>query len=216
MRSPEHRPEPAEATPATSGPTPSAEDDELLARLVQRARDGDMQAWSRLYQRNFDPIFRHLRVLTGDSNVAEELTQETFAQALVSLPRFRGDAKFSTWLHRVAINIVRKHWRWQRNTDTAHERLATMDRLRDRGGADPDRETIQRARAKVLYAILDAMPDTLREVFVLRDLEVLPQREIAARLDISEGNVAVRATRARAHVRAELERLGWLAPTEGK
>jgi RNA polymerase sigma-70 factor (ECF subfamily) len=195
--------------------SPQEVPDDLEARLVGRARQGDMQAWSRLYQRHFDSVFRHVRLMTGDSNVAEDLTQETFAQALISLSRFRGEAKFSTWLHRVSINVTRKHWRWQRNTDVAHERLESMARVSAQSDADPDRVTQRRARAKALYAILESMPDTLREVFVLRDLEGLSQKHIAERLDITENNVAVRATRARAHVRGELERLGWLASKEG-
>lgn len=204
-----------EKRPPIEGESPSEAPPvaDLVDRLVLRAREGDMQAWSRLYQQHFDMLFRHVRFMTGDSNLAEDLTQEAFAQALVSLARFRGEAKFSTWLHRVAINVVRKHWRWQRNTETAHERYEALGRLREAGN-DPDRQTQQRARARALYSVLERMPDGLREVFVLRDLEALSQREIAVRLEISENNVAVRATRARAHVRRELEQLGWLAGVE--
>jgi len=63
--------------------------------------------------------------------------------------------------------------------------------------------------------VLDAIPDTLREVFVLRDLEGRSEREIAEHLAISRGNVAVRATRARTRIRKELVRLGWLGRPVG-
>jgi RNA polymerase sigma-70 factor (ECF subfamily) len=200
--------------PSAASEAPVTDVPDLEARLVERARAGDAAAWSRLYQRHFDSVFRHVRYLTGSTDLAEDLTQEAFAHALVSLSRFRGEASFSTWLHKIALNVVRKHWRWRRNTDAAHERLARANELRARPVGDPDGHTVRKARAAALYAILDAMPDHLREVFVLRDLEGVPQAEIAARLEISDGNAAVRATRARAHVRRELERLGWLGPEE--
>ncbi len=183
------------------------------ALLVERAKRGDMQAWSRLYQELFDPLYRHVRYLTGDPAVAEDLTQETFAKALVALPDFEGRSKFSTWLHGVAINVVRRHWRWQRNTETAHARLKDKSRVLTEVSAEgerPDRQALQRKRAEVLYAVLETLPDTLREVFVLRDLEGLSEREIADRLGITRGNAAVRATRARTRVRKALVERGWL------
>ncbi|MCA9714655.1 MAG: sigma-70 family RNA polymerase sigma factor [Myxococcales bacterium] len=187
--------------------------------LVERAKRGDMQAWARLYQELFDPIYRHVRYLTGDPAVAEDLTQETFAKALVALPDFEGRSKLSTWLHGVAINVVRRHWRWERNTETAHARLEDRRRVLDDVSAEserPDRVALQRKRAEVLYAVLETLPDTLREVFILRDLEGLSEREIAERLGITRGNVAVRATRARARVRKELVSRGWLEPSTAK
>ena len=196
-----------------SAPSSSSVPDSVTAladRLVARARAGDMQAWSRLYHQQFDTVYRHVRYLTGDGDAAEDLTQETFAQALVSLASFRGESTFATWLHHVAVNVVRKHWRWQRNTSTAHERYGVARSLDRR--EDPGKSMQRNAKAEVLYAILGEMPTTLREVFVLRDLQGFSQKEIAERLQISESNAAVRATRARAHVRGELERLGWLEP----
>jgi len=184
---------------------------DLVTLQVARARQGDVQAWARLYQDHFDSVFRHLRYLTGDSSVAEDLTQETFAQALVSLERFEARATFSTWLHRIGIMLARKHWRWQRNTAKATGGLALVPGVAlGSGGEDPEAQSQRHARTQALYSVLAQMPETLREVFVLRDLEQLSQRDVAERLDISENNAGVRATRARAHVRRELTRLGWL------
>ena len=77
---------------------------------------------------------------------------------------------------------------------------------------DIDRAHLARERARVVYSILAEMPEHLREAFVLRDLEGLAPSEAAAQLGISPGNLAVRATRARQRLRAELEKLGWLSP----
>ncbi len=183
-------------------------------RLLARAREGDVQAWSRLYQEHFDRIFRHIVHLTGDRDLAEDLVQETFAKAIVALPTFRGEAKFTTWLSGIAINIVRTHWRRHKSAKRTRDGLLTLQHVAPANELPPDQAHLQQARAEVLYAILGELPETLREVFVLRELEGLRAREIAAQLGISEGNVNVRASRARARVRVELERRGWLSPQE--
>jgi RNA polymerase sigma-70 factor (ECF subfamily) len=185
---------------------------DLGAELLARAKAGDMQAWSRIYQNNFDRIFRSLCLHVSDPDLAEDLAQETFAEALANLGSFRGDSRFSTWLHGIAINRARRHWRWKRNTANAHEKLTQVSKLTAPTSPDPAATTMRAAKVRALYSILEQIPDNLREVFVLRDVEGLPQREVAAQLGISEGNAAVRATRARARVRKELEQLGWLSP----
>ena len=202
-----------EADLAAAGPEPAAAEDRC-ARLIERARGGDVQAWSRLYQEHFDGVYRRLRFLTGDDDLAEDLSQETFAKAMVAVSTYRGPASFAAWLGGIALNVARAQWRWRRNTQAAHGRMEHMEEALARCDGAPDRLILRETRARVLYAILEAMPESLREVFILRDLEGVPAREIAEQLGISEGNVAVRATRARARVRTELERLGWLSPRQ--
>ncbi|MCA9636907.1 MAG: sigma-70 family RNA polymerase sigma factor [Myxococcales bacterium] len=189
---------------------------DLEARLIDRARRGDIQAWSRLYQEHFDRVFRHLHHLTGDRDLAEDLVQETFARAMVSIATFRGESRLSTWLGGIAINIVRGHWRRQKTAANANINLRAIHEIAPPSGPAPEEATLRRTRAEVLYAILRELPESLREVFVLRELEGLSAREVADQLGITEGNVNVRASRARARVRAELERLGWLDPKGSK
>ncbi len=195
----------------TAGPSDSPVHDHET-RLLSRAREGDAQAWSRLYQEHFDRIFRHIIHLTGDRDLAEDLVQETFAKAIVALPNFRGEARFTTWLGGIAINIVRTHWRRQKSARRTRDGLLTLQQVAPPSDLQPDQARLRQAKAEVLYAILAELPETLREVFVLREFEGLRAREVAAQLGISEGNVNVRASRARARVRAELERLGWISP----
>jgi len=185
------------------------------ADLVEQARAGQTDAWARLYQLYFAAIFRHTRYLTGEHAAVEDLVQEVFARALVSLRDFDGRSSFSTWLHGIAVNVVRNHWRRATNTKAAHDRLRAIHEVRDAAGSgEVDRTHLARERAKIVYAVLADMPEHLREAFVLRDLEGLAPTEAAAQLGISAGNLAVRATRARQRLRAELEKLGWLAPLE--
>lgn len=183
--------------------------------LVAAARAGDREAWARLYQGAFEPLFRHVRFLAGETAAVEDLVQEVFARALVSLRDFDGRSSFSTWLHGIAINVVRNHWRSQSSTQTAHARLEAMTSVREGiPQLDVDRMHLARERARAVYAVLAQMPEHLREAFVVRDLEGIPPAEAAAALGISPGNLAVRAARARVRLRTELERLGWLSPVE--
>ena len=95
-------------------PDALARHQERDSELVKRARAGDPNAWGRLYQNHFDRAYRYLLYLVGDGDVAEELTQETFARAMVSLKKFRGEASVQTWLNRIAVNVTREHWRSQK------------------------------------------------------------------------------------------------------
>lgn len=190
-------------TPRTS----EAIDDE---ELVRRAAAGDERAWARLYQHHFDRVFRDVAYLVGASAGAEEIVQETFAAALVGLPRYDARASFVTWLRGIAHNLVRRHWRSTSRRERAYDRLAQLSA--DVRGQDVENAHLQDRRAEVLRAVLDTVPDQLREAFVLSDVQGLPSNEVAERLGISVGNARVRASRARAVIRGELERLGWLDP----
>ena len=190
------------------------------AALVERARGGDVEAWGRLYQEHFDRVFRYIAYLTGDTQAAEDLVQETFARAFVSLPAFEGRAPLIGWLRGIAVNIVRKHWRSRSRGDRAMDRLEQMSRDDVTGpDADPEGGHLRQRRAEVLLVVLESLPPPLREAFVLCDLQDMPAAEAAAELGVSQGNLRVRATRARARIRGELTRLGWLpagAAIEGK
>lgn len=181
----------------------------LERRLVERARAGDGPAWARLYQRHFDGLFRDLLFLVEDSAAAEELVQETFASALVSLHRFDHRSSFGTWLRGIGHNLVRNHWRSRSRRGRAYERLE-RGASEQHEGPDPEALHLRQQRARVLSRLLETLPAAHREVFVLREVQGLEVAEVAERLGISAGNVRVRANRARARLRSELERLGWL------
>jgi len=172
-----------------------------------------MEAWAELYQAHYAAIFRHVRYLAGKSAPIEDLVQEVFARALVALVGFDGRATFSTWLHGVAVNVVRNHWRARQSTEVAHQRFQDINTVhRVMSSNEVDRVHMHRRRAEAVYVILEGLPSHLREAFVLRDLEGFSPAEAAAQLGISSGNLSVRASRARERIRKELEELGWLSP----
>ncbi len=201
-------------TPLRPGPNPVVVDTERPPAadvLVERAKGGDGRAWARLYQLHFDRVFRDVAYLIGASPQAEEIVQETFAAALVGLRRFDGRASFETWLRGIAHNLVRRQWRTQYRRGRAYDRLEQM--TPDQMVApreDPEQAHVQKTRAAVLRTVLETLPEAMREAFVLCDVQGLSAADAAARLGISEGNTRVRASRARALIRSELERLGWL------
>jgi RNA polymerase sigma-70 factor (ECF subfamily) len=178
--------------------------------LVERAGAGDVGAWSRLYQETFDGVFRHVCFLTGDPIVAEDLVQDAYARAFTSMARYDRRASFVAWVRGIALNVVRMHWRRAETTDRVHASLEHMRDVAPPSAGDPHRAHQQDLRMTVLYEVLATLPEHLREAFILRELEGTPTQDVADQLGITANNVAVRTARARAKIRDELSRRGWL------
>lgn len=189
-------------------PSPSVDE------LVERARAGELAAWALLYRMHYAAVARHLCALVGSRGVAEDLTQETFARAMTALESFRGTSAFSTWLHGVALNVARNHWRSTARRERAQAQLEIAAATAELREGDLQRAHQRKLRVKVLFTVLEELSDSLREAFVLRYVEGLSAAETAERLGIEPGTVRVRAHRARAHVEKRLSALGW-ASTEG-
>jgi RNA polymerase sigma-70 factor (ECF subfamily) len=200
----------------TLGKTQPTSEGEFVELLVMRARGGDTSAWARLYQDHFDRLYRSIFAMLHERSLTEDVVQETFARALVSLDRFDGRARFSTWLHAIAHNVVRKHWRKDGRGERSRDRLTVQLDVAAQGAPDLEDEHLSKKRAEVLSAVVAELPEHLREAFVSVDVLALPHPEAAARLGISEGNLRVRATRARARIRERLTELGWLQRPEGE
>lgn len=189
--------------------------DDREVALVERARAGDTEAWARLYQEHFDRVLKHVVYLTSDPSAAEDLVQETFARAYVAFPQFAARASFIGWLRGIAVNVVRKHWRSRYRGDQALTQLEALGRgVAASTTADPEGAHLRQRRAEVLLAVLEVLPESLREAFVLCDMQEMTTEEAAVALGVSPGNLRVRATRARTRIRGELVRLGWLTDAD--
>jgi len=183
--------------------------------VIAQACEGDVRAWAQLYQALYLGVFRQLRYLTGDATIAEELAQETFAQAMTFRTRYDLQRAFVAWLHGIAINVARKHWRKQRNSVRAHQRFELVTQLGSGSiHGDPDDGFVRRERSRALYAVLQDIPIRWREAFVLCELQGLSTSEAAEALHISPENLGMRVHRARNRIRAELMRRGWLVCKE--
>lgn len=198
-----------------SGRGVASVDAPLPVELLARAQRGDVGAWARIYEQQYMGVFRQIRYLAGDAQLAEELAQETFAQAMACHARFDAGRSLAGWLHGIALNVVRKHWRKQRNAARAHEKLENVLRIGPVGIGDPDSSHMKRERGRALHAVLDDLPPRWREAFVLRELQGMSTTDAAAQLGITAENLAVRVNRARTRIREELGRRGWISEGGG-
>lgn len=176
--------------------------------LVEAALAGDSRAWARLYQDSFDSLYRDARYLCQDASTAEELVQEAFALGLTRLSSYDGRGSFAGWIRGFILNLARRTWRKAERRERAHDRLGRTMEVASAVGPDPERNLERRARAKALSEALETLPASLRETFILRDVQGLSVDEVAARLDTTPGNVRVRANRARNKLRATLAQMG--------
>lgn len=165
---------------------------------VLRAQNGDVRAFERLYRENVDRVYGLCLRMTADADRAEELTQEAFVRAWERLDSFRGDSRFSTWLHRLAANVVKESWRSSDRRASRNEVAADRMGLHElHGDGVPEtRIALERSVAK--------LPDGARMVFVLYDVEGYKHREIAEMTGKAVGTVKAQLHRARRLLREEL------------
>lgn len=176
--------------------------------LVEAAAAGSRDAFDELVRRHQAAILTLARVLTGGRGDADDLAQDVFVRAWRSLRGFRGESTFRTWLHRVAINVVRtsqaKHGRLMRLFTSGRESEA--GETFDPPATDEPVDTAL-ARRQVIDRALAALPEELRVAVTLRDLQGLEYKEIAALLDVPIGTVESRIFRARQRLRPLLSQL---------
>lgn len=177
---------------------------------VEAALRGSAHAAAQLYHAHFDDLLRSAYYMIGDRSVAEDLAQEAFASALTKLARFDPErSSFSTWLHAIAQNLVRKYWRSQARRGRAYGRLERTPMVAG-AGLDPEAAHARQQRFEALRDAVATLPEALREAFALVDLQGISGDEAAARLGITPGNLRVRTLRARTRIRRELEKQGCL------
>jgi RNA polymerase sigma-70 factor (ECF subfamily) len=168
--------------------------------LVERAQGGDARAFEEVYRALVGRIYALCLRMSRDTERAEELTQDVFVRAWERLGSFRGEAKFATWLHRLAVNVVLQAGR-----------ASSRRRAREDVTADPERY-LKRAEVSMPGTRLDleraiaALPNGAREVLVLRDIYGYKYREIAEMKGVALGTVKAQIHRARKMVREALER----------
>jgi RNA polymerase sigma-70 factor (ECF subfamily) len=164
--------------------------------FVKRARDGDADAIRELYRRYAPRVFAVVRRLAGDDALAEDWAQEAWIRAIRALPTFRGDARFSTWLHRIAVNSALHGRRWRERRTRNEVALPVALQLRDRADESALRIALQRA--------LDALPEGMRQILVLHDVEGYTHEEIGETLGVTAGTSKSQLFKARARMRKAL------------
>lgn len=188
-------------------PDPSSVEKGKERELVTRAQQGDRAAFAALVRAHQDEVYTLARRLVGDPHLASDVAQETLIRAWRALPRFRGDAKLSTWLYRITVNTA-----WTHKKRAARHRSTPIDDHLDlaapEGPGTPEfaGENIE-LRARLRRA-LDRLPDAQREVVVLKDIYGWSHAEIAESMGISVTAAKVRLHRARGRLARDLEETG--------
>jgi RNA polymerase sigma-70 factor (ECF subfamily) len=166
--------------------------------LVERAVSGDVEAFEELYRLNVGRVYALCLRMAGDPTLAEELAQEAFVRAWQKLGSFRGASAFSTWLHRVTVNVVLGHRR------SATRREARVRAVRDDFPHDVAARQPGTAESIDLERAISSLPDGARMVFVLHDVEGFRHREISRSMGIAVGTSKAQLHRARKLLRKAL------------
>jgi RNA polymerase sigma-70 factor (ECF subfamily) len=180
-------------------PTLFSQTDEQAMWSVQM--NDDHAAFARLVQRWEEPIFRLCARMMGNEHQAEDLRQETFARVYTHRREFRTDAKFSTWLWRIALNLCydelrkrRRHGEYPLEDDSG----GRIDSIREYAADEPspDLQAVTQEENEIVRQALRRLPETGRTVLALRYGEGLKLREIADILETSEATVSYRIANA--------------------
>jgi RNA polymerase sigma-70 factor (ECF subfamily) len=184
----------ATAVMALSGNTPVPNAIEVDVALAAR---GDSSAFERIYRTHVARIHSLTRRMLG-SEQADEVTQDIFVRTWQKLGQFRGESQFSTWLHRLAVNVVIER---RRSFAVQRERVLDDPAALDLAMVPPARTDL----AVDFEQAIGQLPAGAREIFVLHDVEGYKHREIAAMLEITSGTSKRQLHRARMLMRKHLD-----------
>lgn len=163
--------------------------------LSQQAADGDRDAFAELLQRRYDGLFRLAFRLTGTKTDAEDLTQDICASLPAKLANFRGDAKFSTWLYRVAVNAAHD----RRRRYATHAKAADGWGNWEKNRLAANRETAE--QTDWLTRTMAALPADLRDTLALLLEKEMTHAQAADVLGVSEGTISWRMSEAKKRLR---------------
>ena len=191
------------------------EEAQVVGLLVRRCVSGDAAAWEEIVQRYHRRIYNVCYRFAGDSDNAQDLTQEVFIRMYRTLNTYdAGKGAFMTWVTTITRNLLVDHFRRsraQRVTDSmdagwdSDEDMPLLQRLADKGPTQHDR-AVQKEIEKMVQEALTRISPELREAVILRDLQDMDYKEIAQVLRIPEGTVKSRISRGRAELARLLER----------
>lgn len=164
------------------------------AAIVRRAIDGDERAMRLLWNQHAPHVDAVVRRLAGDPDLAQDIAQEVWIQIFRALPSWRGDSKFSTWLHRVAINRALNALRRTRRLFQVETEIAE-------DSAHVEQDSDRRMLAQTIDEAARQLAPGARTVFLLHDVEGYTHEEIATELGITPGGSKSQLFKARAKLR---------------
>ncbi len=177
----------AQMADATAAPS----DEQLVAMSV----DGDVGAFNDLVSRWEGSLYKFVYRYLGDAEEARDICQEAFIRAYTNLDRFRGQAKFSSWLYQIALNLCRSQFRRQKARPTVsidEDEQKNHLRLLPDSAVTPDDTAITNERAQALREAIGELPDGQRSVIILKEYHGMKFREIAELLGAPESTIKSR------------------------
>jgi RNA polymerase sigma-70 factor, ECF subfamily len=179
--------------------------DELSeAEAIERAKQGDAQAFESLYDRHKRRVYSLCLRMTANTAEAEDLTQEAFLQLYRKIATFRGESAFSTWLHRLSVNVVLMHLRKKGLPVVSLEETTQASGDEDTPKKDFGAEDVALAGSidrLQLQKAVDSLPPGYRTIFVLHDVQGYEHNEIAGIVGCSIGNSKSQLHKARMKLR---------------
>jgi len=171
-------------------------------KIIKRVLDGDSDAFEEIVVANQNNVYRLAFKMTGNREDALDLSQEAFIKAYTNLHSFRGESRLSVWLYRLTYNLcldfARKNSRAKivslsgRNDDGEDFDIEIPDYRHV-----PEQKILQEEQGKIISESIEELPEKHREILVLREISDMSYSEIASLLNISEGTVKSRLSRAR-------------------
>jgi RNA polymerase sigma-70 factor (ECF subfamily) len=174
-------------------------------QLIARAQRGEEEAFTALFETHKRRVYSLCLRMTGNTAEAEDLAQEAFLQLFRKISTFRGESAFSTWLHRLAVNVVLMHLRKKGLQQISLDEVDTsQDEPIKRDYGDNDRRLIGSVDRIGLQRAIADLPPGYRTVFVLHDVEGYEHNEIAEIMNCSVGNSKSQLHKARMKLRERL------------
>ena len=184
---------------ADSGEEP---DDALIGQVL----GGNTAPFELLMRRYNERVYRAARSIVRDEQEAEDVMQQAYVNAFTHLRQFNGSARFSTWLTRIAINEALARVRRQGRYEAFDEEFSNVEPFMTHHPAEnPERQAFAHELRGLLEWAIDSLPNGMREVFVLREVEGLNTLEVADCLGLSEDVVKTRLSRGRASAAAAVD-----------
>ena len=186
--------------------------------LARRAAAGHADAWAELIERYGRRIYNIAFQFAGNRAEAEDLTQEIFLRLYRNLGRYRGDRPLAGWTLRLSRNLCIDHYR---RTRTERRTVVVSEEIlkHQAGRSDPAARAERREKLRLVYGVIEEMPEPFAEILTLRDLQGLSYADICAFLDLPEGTMKSRLRRARLELIRRIDRkrqaLGDSTPTRG-
>ncbi len=183
--------------------------------IVERFNSGDNSVFSVLADRYLNKAYQIAYGILGNKQDAEEVSQDVFVRIYKALTKFRGDAEFSTWMYRIAVNLAKNKYRWNKSRGSKknisiqaslgndEDSFSLEDRISDESPLPDEKVELSEFEQNIMDEI-EELPELYREALILRNVEEMSYEDIAKVLGCKLGTIKSRIARAREELKSRL------------